>query len=236
MNGLGCAAPRTYTEIAMWVSVEGGRHMTKIRSPRSATWALVSGFLVCVSLGISAAADKEKATPTSDRRLDMVAELQATSPHASLGDERSTLGRVVGTWDVEYTDYSKDGTASHRTGQFIVGWVLDGRAVQDLWIVNPTAARKDREVYTTLYYFEPKSRSWHATFVDPEHGSVLAFTGRPAGNDRFVLETQDSDSKTTRWSFNDIRSDSFVWRDEQSSDGGKTWQLKSEYHMNRHAG
>ena len=97
-------------------------------------------------------------------------------------------------------------------------------------------AGKEREVYTTLYYFEPKSRSWHATFVDPEHGSVLAFKSKAGGNDRFVLESQDSDSKTTRWSFNEIRPDSFTWRDEQSSDGGKTWRLKSEYHMNRHGG
>jgi hypothetical protein len=189
------------------------------------TKILVSALLVCASLGISA----------GERQLDMVAALQAVSPHASLGDEPKALGRVVGTWDVEYTDYLKDGTASHRTGQFIVGWVLDGRAVQDLWIVDPMAG-KEREVYTTLYYFEPKSRSWHATFVDPEHGSVLAFQSKVAGNDRFVLESQDSDRKTTRWSFNDIRPDSFTWRDEQSSDGGKTWRLKSEYHMNRHGG
>ena len=199
--------------------------MTKIRSARSAASALASGLLVCMTVGVSVAADKEMGTA-----------LQAASPHTSLGDAQNTLGRVVGTWDVQYTDYLKDGTASHRTGQFIVAWVLDGRAVQDLWIVDPTAAGKEREVYTTLYYFEPKSRSWHATFVNPEQGSVLAFTGNAAGSERFVLESQDSTSKTTRWSFNDIRSDSFVWRDEQSSDGGKTWKLKSEYQMKRHGG
>jgi len=214
--------------------------MAKIRSARWAAWVVASGCLVCMSLGVSATAGRERGTSASaphvasGPHLDIVAALQAMSPHASLRDEPKTLSRVVGTWDVEYTDYLKDGTASHHTGQFIVGWVLDGRAVQDLWIVNPTEADKDREVYTTVYYFEPKSRAWHATFVDPERGSVLAFTGEAAGNDRFVLETQESDSKTTRWSFNDIRADSFIWRHEQSSDGGKTWQLKSEHHMSRH--
>jgi hypothetical protein len=199
--------------------------MEKIGSPRSTVWVLAAAFLGCLSLGTSAA---------SDRRLDMIAALPATSPHASLGNESKTLGRVVGTWDVEYLDYLKDGTASHRTGEFIVGWVLDGRAVQDLWIVDPTAAGKEREVYTTLYYFEPQSRSWHATFVDPEHASVMSFSGGAVGNDRFVLETQDTNNKTTRWSFNEVRADSFIWRDEQSSDGGQTWKLKSEYHMKRH--
>jgi len=69
--------------------------------------------------------------------------------------------------------------------------------------------------------------------TDPEHAAALNFTGGAVGGERFVLETQEIDSKETRWSFNDIRPDSFIWRDEQSSDGGKTWQLKSEYHMRR---
>jgi hypothetical protein len=154
-------------------------------------------------------------------------------PHASLGDESKALSRVIGAWDVEYADFLKDGTVTHRSGEFIVGWVLDGRVVQDLWIVDPSAAGKDREVYTTVYYLDPKTRAWHATFVDPESASVLSFTGGAAGSDRFVLETPDTNSKTTRWSFNDIRPGSFVWRDEQSSDGGNTWRLKSEYHMKR---
>jgi hypothetical protein len=160
--------------------------------------------------------------------------LQAPSPHVSLGDDSKMLGRVVGTWDVDYLDYLKDGTVSHRTGEFIVEWVLDGRAVQDLWIVDPTAANKEREVYTTVYYFDPKSRQWHATFVDPQAAAVMSFSGGAVGADRFVLETQDANSKTTRWSFNEVRRDSFTWRDEQSSDGGQTWRLKSEYHMKRH--
>lgn len=201
---------------------------------RRAVRVLVPVLWVHLSLAISVASDKGTGTPASDSRLDMTTALTARAPHASLGEEPKTLSRVVGAWDVDYLDYLKDGTAMHRTGEFIVGWVLDGRALQDLWIVDPTGAGKEREVYTTVYYFEPKSRSWHATFVDPEHASVLSFSGGAVGNDRFVLQTQGIDSKTTRWSFNDVRPDSFVWRDEQSSDGGRTWQLKSEYHMTRH--
>lgn len=186
-----------------------------------AVWLLASGLS---AVGSASA---------SDPPLDLIAALEATSPNPSLGDQAQVLGRVVGTWDVEYTDFAKDGKAIHRTGQFIVGWIMDGRAIQDLWIVNPSGKRKDREVYTDLHYFDPQTRTWRATFVDPEHGSLARFTGGPVGNDRFVLETQDLGSQTNRWSFNDIRADSFVWRDEASSDGGKTWKLQSEYQMKR---
>lgn len=189
-----------------------------------AVWLIASGLL-----GTSSA------DSALDPSLELTTALKATSPHPALGEHAQVLGRIVGTWDVEYTDFAKDGTASHRTGEFIVGWIMDGQAVQDLWIVNPSGTRKEREVYTDLHWFDAKSRTWHATFVDPEHGSVAKFTGGPVGDDRYVLETSDLGSKQTRWSFNEIRADSFVWRDEASNDGGKTWKLQSEYQMKRRA-
>ena len=188
-----------------------------------ALWLITSGLLSSLS------ADGGAANPP----LDVTTALKATSPHPALGDQAQVLGRIIGTWDVEYTDFAKDGTATHRTGEFIVGWIMDGQAIQDLWIVNPSGTRKEREVYTDLHWFNAKTRTWHATFVDPEHGSVAKFTGGPVGNDRYVLETSDLGSKQTRWSFNDIRPDSFVWRDESSNDDGKTWKLHSEYRMKR---
>jgi len=188
---------------------------------RYAVWLVVAGLL---SVGSSSAADPPR---------DLVAALEATNPNPSLGDQAQVLSRLVGAWDVEYTDFSKDGKSIHRTGEFIVSWVMDGRALQDLWIVDPSGKRKDREVYTTLHYFDAKSRTWHATFVDPEHGSIARFTGGPQGSDRFVIETADLGNPTNRWSFNDIGPDSFVYRDEASTDGGKSWRLQSEYQMKR---
>jgi len=186
-----------------------------------AIWLLAAGLL---SVGSAPAADPPR---------DLTAALEATRPSPALGDHAHVLSRVIGTWDVEYTDFAQDGTATHRTGEFIVGWVMDGRAIQDLWIVNPSGTRREREVYSDLHYFDSKTRTWHATFFDPEHASVAKFTGGPVGEDRFVLETQDLGSPQTRWSFNDIRPESFVWRDEASGDGGKTWRLQAEYRMKR---
>lgn len=200
-----------------------------------AVWLLVPAFLLWASLSIRLAAATGKAgnTPTPDPRLDMVRALQAMGPHPSLGDQAKVFGRFVGTWDVEYVDFSKDGKVTHRSGELIVGWVMDGRAIQDLWIVNPSGSRKEREVYTDLRYFDPKSGTWPATFIDPENVSVAKFTGGAVGDDQIVLDSQDLDAGETRWSFNDIRPDSFVFRDEGSSDSGKTWRLRSEYHMKR---
>jgi hypothetical protein len=200
----------------------------------SAVWLLASCILSWVSVSRDAAATgKAGGAPAADPRLDMVTELQAMGPHSSLGDQAKAFGRFVGTWDVEYTDFSTDGNVTHRSGEFTVGWVLDGRVMQDIWIVYPSGTRKDREVYTELRYYDPKSGTWPMTFIDPEHASAAKFTGGAVGEDRIVFDTRDFDGADTHWSINDIRPDSFVWREEESLDGGKTWRLLAEHHMKR---
>lgn len=196
--------------------------------------AVIVIFCVSFAIAVAAAGERTRGAPASDPRLDLVTALQAMGPHPSLGDKGRIFDRLVGTWDVDYVDFSRDGKAIHRSGQLVVGWIMDGRALQDLWIVYPSGTRKDREVYTDLRYFDPRSGTWPATFLDPENASVARFTGGAVAADRIVLDSQDLvATETRRWSFNDIRSDSFIFRDESSRDGGKTWSLKSEYHMKR---
>jgi hypothetical protein len=208
----------------------------QIRMKCVSAWFIAAIALSCACVGITVVAATGKAGSTSapDPRFAMTTALRAPGPHPSLGDHASVLGRLVGTWDVEYMDISKDGTAIHRSGELLVGWVMDGRAIEDLWIVYPSGAGKDREVYADVRYFDPRSGTWPAIFIDPQIASVATFTGGAVGDDRIVLDSQDLVAgQSRRWSFNDIRDGSLVFRDAASSDGGKTWRLKSEYHMKR---
>jgi hypothetical protein len=200
-----------------------------------AAWLLASVFLFWASLYFTGAVTVGEARNASatDPRLDMVTALQAMGPHPSLGDQSKVFGRFVGTWVGEYAEFSKDGKTTRSSGEWIFGWVMDGRAIQDLFVIHPSAARKERYIGTTLRNFDPKSETWNATFIDPETGGVQTLTGGAAGDDRIVLLSKDADGKESRWSFDDIRPDSWVFRDEASSDGGKTWRLREEDHMKR---
>jgi hypothetical protein len=126
---------------------------------------LASGFLMGVGLGISdeVATGRDTTARATDPRLDMVAGLQAMGPHPSLGEQAQVFGRFVGIWDGEYTEFSKDGKTTHSSGEWIFGWIMDGRAIQDLFIIHPSAARKERYIGTTLRYFDPKSGAWSVT-------------------------------------------------------------------------
>jgi len=186
-----------------------------------------------LSMRVAAAAGKTGNRLATDPRLDLVTALQAIGPHPSLGDQAKVFGRFVGTWDGEYTEFSKDGKSTRSSGEWIFGWVMDGRAIQDLFIIYPSAAHQDGFIGTTLRYFDPKSGTWSVTFVDPENGAVQTLTGGAVGEDRIVILSQDMDGKESRWSFDDIRPDSWIFRDEASGDGGKTWRLREEDHMKR---
>lgn len=186
----------------------------------------------CVFLGMTPVPAYAASTEGGSRPGPGAA-LQATGPHPSLGANANTLAPLVGSWAVEYTDFSKDGHAAHRSGRFTAAWILDGRALQDFWVVDPSGTSKEREVFTELFYFDPKSATWHVHSLDPYVAAVATFAG-PSGGSRIVVESHDLEPKAThRWSFNEIDPGSLIFRDEASSDGGQTWALKSEYRLTR---
>jgi len=170
--------------------------------------------------------------PPADRRKQMIAVLSASGPHASLGQQARVWDRFVGTWDCDFGFYGEDGSVRRLPGELEFGWVLDGRAIQDLWITYPKPGEKERGIGTSIRFFDDRARTWRVLFVNPKYGAVLSVQGGVEG-DRIVLRGQDTEGGQLRWSFNDIKDDSFTWRGEKSRDEGKTWRLEEEHHMRR---
>lgn len=214
---------------------KGDKDMGKTSFARWFAILLAASGILCwarSSTGSAAAAGTGQNAMAPDPRLDMVRTLQAMGPDPSLGNQAKVFGRFVGTWDVEYNFLTKDGKPAGRSnGEVIVGWVMDGHALQDLFIAGPMSPGGERMMGTTLRYFDSKSGKWRITYIDPEHDYIRTLTGGAIGDDRIVLYGQDPDGTELRWSFNDIQADSFVWRGEKSSDGGKTWWMDEEHHF-----
>lgn len=165
-----------------------------------------------------------------DRSREMISVLHAAGPHASYGDKAKLFDQFTGTWDTDYAFYAPDGSTSTRTGEVLFGWIIDGRALQDIWISYPKEG--ERDLGTTIRFYDPKTGMWRVTWIYPLGGVVTTLTGGEVG-DRVVLRGQTSEGALVRWSFNDIKADSFVWRGEVSHNGGETWRLTGEYHMRR---
>lgn len=177
---------------------------------------------------------------SADPRQDMIHTLGAPGPHASMRDQAGCFDRFVGTWDCDYALFSPEGKVTRLSGQVVFGWVLDGWAMQDIWW-SRSAPGQERAIGTTLRFFDRKAGLWRVTWIAPRAGAVLQLEGGPVAQGReskdgapgIVLNGKDTDGSLTRWTFNDIQPDAFIWRSENSRDGGRTWVMEEEHHLKR---
>lgn len=205
-----------------------------VQRPTGISGTTVTGVAAAVlSLGAVGGATVEAQHPP-DRGQRMVEQLSAASPHGSLGEQARVWDRFVGTWDADFDFHLDDGRVRHSRGELDFAWVLDGRAIQDLWISYPEPGGTERGIGTSIRYFDDKSKTWRVIFVNAKFGAMLTVNGGIEG-DRIVLRGQDVDGSRLRWSFIDITNDSFTWHGERSRDGGSTWRLEEEHHMRRRA-
>jgi len=180
----------------------------------------------------SSCTDTLSARASDDERWDMINTLRAPGPHVAVGEDPQAriFDRFLGTWDTQYTTIHDDGSRERASGQLIVGWILNGRAVQDIWTWDQPGDSQ-RWMGTTIRFFDPQRKIWRMAWVSP---FALAITLLEGGGDaqRIVL-LGDRPPGRLRWSFNDITANDFIWRGEYSTDGGTTWRLREEHHMRR---
>jgi catechol 2,3-dioxygenase-like lactoylglutathione lyase family enzyme len=146
--------------------------------------------------------------------------LHSAGPAADRADKMALYGWLIGDWTMDATVYGDDGSAHTAKGTIHFGWVLDGRAIQDVWILPGFFHG------TTLRVYDPGLDAWHIIWSDPLKSYFTRQIGRARGQD-IVQEGRNDAGEATRWSFTDITPDSFRWRGERSLDGGATWQLQA---------
>jgi hypothetical protein len=157
--------------------------------------------------------------------------LHAPGPDAALRDRLQLFGQFVGSWDLDWSGTDGGGAAARMQGELHVGWVLGGRAVQDVWIV-PGRGRPGEGVPplafhgSTIRFYDAAIGAWRSTWIEPVNGRVRRFIGRPV-DDGILLESNE-DEPRLRWRFADITAVSFRWTAERSEDQGRTWYFEEE--------
>jgi hypothetical protein len=167
--------------------------------------------------------------------------LGADGPSTDRAGKMDLYGRLIGSWELDVTQISDDGRKRRRRGEWHFGWALEGRAIQDVWIVPPRgelrdgdAAAKVNSYGTTLRVYDPEIDAWRIQWTDPVTRNFLSMIGRAQGENIVQLGTRP-DGALLRWSFSDITPDSFIWRGEVSADHGASWRLNVEFTAKRKA-
>jgi hypothetical protein len=165
--------------------------------------------------------------------------LGADGPATDRAGKMDLYGRFVGSWELDVAQFAEDGTKRQRKGEWHFGWALEGRAIQDVWIVPPRgelrhgdAAANVDSYGTTLRVYDPRIDAWQIQWTDPVTQNFLQMIGRQQGDDIVQLGTRP-DGNLIRWSFSEITPNSFRWRGEISADKGATWRLNVDFSARR---
>jgi hypothetical protein len=165
--------------------------------------------------------------------LDM---LGAKGPAADRAAQMMLYGQFVGSWQGTLVVPDGSGGRRERTCEVHFGWVLEGRAVQDVWIVPARNARKpgDPDVMygTTVRVYDPARDVWTITWIDPVRQAFNRMEGRKVGSD-IVQESRGENGARVEWRFSEITADSFHWTARESHDGGTSWKTTGEFFLRR---
>ena len=159
---------------------------------------------------------------TASRSPTFIDALHTDRPAPDRADKMGLYGWLTGRWEMDAVTYGDDGSTHTGRGEIHFGWVLEGRAIQDVWILPGIFHG------TTLRVYDPDIDAWHILWSDPVRQYYARQIGRARGND-IVQEGKNDAGAMLRWSFTDITPDSFRWLGERSTDGGATWQLQAEF-------
>jgi hypothetical protein len=152
--------------------------------------------------------------------------LHSAGPAADRAAKMTLYGWLIGRWTMDAVVHLDDGSVHKGQGSIAFGWVLEGRAIQDVWSLPGVFYG------TTLRIYDPGLDAWHILWSDPMRQFYTRQIGRARGKDIVQDGTNDA-GEAVRWSFTEITPDSFRWIGERSRDGGTAFQIQAEYFARR---
>src|SRR5215510_7573724 len=200
---------------------------------------LLIAALTMASISRKESVAKNMSNPQEQSHSSFLQALVAPERSNELTDQEDIYGWLIGGWEATAYDYAADGTAHESSGEWHFGRVLEGRAIQDVWISPPRSQRSDKTLSkqynrygTSMRVYDRESRVWRVTWFNPVTGVRNDLVGRRQG-DEIVQEGLAADGHKIRWFFKDITPTSFRWLGEYLESDGKTWRLQAEFRARR---
>ncbi len=143
-------------------------------------------------------------------------------------------GWLAGSWELDVIHYFSDVSARKLKAEAHFAWVLEGRAMQDTWIM-PARSERTGEVDrgcnmygTTLRVWDAEIRAWRITWINPVSNGRCDMIGRRNGQEIVQIGILPPGA-LLRWRFTEITSDSFHWIGEILEADGSTWKTQGEF-------
>ncbi|TMQ10418.1 MAG: hypothetical protein E6J90_23145 [Deltaproteobacteria bacterium] len=152
----------------------------------------------------------------------------------NISEASDLYGFLVGSWHLEVRSYAGvDVTGRNLRGEVHAARVLEGRGIQDTWIMPPRGSRTGldptQNMYgTTLRLWDSSIQAWRIAWSNPASNHYEQQIGRAHGKDIVQLGVRPNGT-TTRWMFVEITPRSFHWLGDALGPDGATWLREAEF-------
>ena len=150
--------------------------------------------------------------------------LHANGPDPEREAKLGLYSWLVGQWEMDVTTILEDGSTHAGRGEIYAGWILQGLAIQDVWMIPRLKERRPgieplpgagNWYGTTLRIYDPNLDAWRILWNDPAINFFTQQIGRARGRD-IVQEGPDPRGGLMRWTFAEIEPTFFHWTAERS--------------------
>lgn len=160
--------------------------------------------------------------------------LPAAGPSPEISDADNIFGFLIGSWDIDAVLYDANDVVQKVRGEVHASWVLDGRAIQDLFIFPRRAdrhsglpAQGDRYA-TTIRTYERALKAWRVVFINPAANETSAQLTARRHEDGIAMEGELADGTPIRWRYEKITESSFYYGAEKRALPNGSWRLYLE--------
>jgi hypothetical protein len=179
------------------------------------------------------------ATPLLGRSPSFIDALHGDGPVPDRAEKMGLYGWLIGAWEMDVLIPMANGARYEGKGEIHFGWVLEGRAIQDVWITPPRGLRDDPVGAVANFYgstfriYDPGIDAWHIFWLDPVKQFYSRMLGRADGNEIEQLTVNETPQR--RWRFSDITPNSFHWTAEvdEGAYGVVKWRRHVEFFARR---
>ncbi len=152
--------------------------------------------------------------------------LIAPGPTSEYPSRMRRFGQLVGSWDAKGSRLNEaTGDWTEREFTWVVDYILDGRAVQDIEVEASEAHPSGyATVATAVRVYDQHAGLWRVSYFAPTTGEYCHLVATPYRTGIRQDGTR-TDGKPIRWNFTSITPDAFAWEGWVSDDEGATWRL-----------
>ena len=139
-------------------------------------------------------------------------------------EEENLYEQFIGEWDFDWFDHLESPVPRQVKGEWIFQWILEGLAIQDIFICPSRATRTtnpqpDAAYATTVRMYNPGKKAWDILYT--EWGCATCLEGRRE-NGKLVQTVVSNDR--LRWVFSEMTPHAFRWERQETEDG-KNWKV-----------